>query len=255
MHKKIILKAFEKAKEEQVKFGVKNPSLTRLASDISDFLEEYAEDKIGEKSLRLYFNNAKRQDEEKDINIKNKNVLNGLCLYLGYEDYKDFIMKEEPAEVVMAEDANLGIDAQISIPTASKGLNILIKKNKITIVFGILVLFCTVSMSYLNRERWMIWQEDRYIEVSFDVEKYSLSKLKIYNPDRISNFRKVILTSDSTFFSTDGKPKYWYGKSANGTLEYFTSVGLHPETGKTLKPISWYMINKYILDTKKKQKK
>ena len=31
-------------------------------------------------------------------------------------------------------------------------------------------------------------------------------------------------------------------------LQYFTALGLHPETGKTLKPITQYMIDKYICD-------
>ena len=44
----------------------------------------------------------------------------------------------------------------------------------------------------------------------------------------------------------DGSERLWYGKNKNKELEYFTAFGKHPETGKTLKPITKYMIAKYI---------
>jgi hypothetical protein len=51
---------------------------------------------------------------------------------------------------------------------------------------------------------------------------------------------------EDEFFNEDGSVKLWYGKNKNKDLEYFTALGLHPETGKTLKPITQYMIDKYI---------
>ena len=43
-------------------------------------------------------------------------------------------------------------------------------------------------------------------------------------------------------------PLVWYGKSPNKReYEFFNHPGLHPETGKTLKPISKYIIKKYTL--------
>ena len=42
------------------------------------------------------------------------------------------------------------------------------------------------------------------------------------------------------------QPLILYGKNAAKEYEYFTHPGLHPETGKTLKPISRYIIKKYI---------
>lgn len=42
--------------------------------------------------------------------------------------------------------------------------------------------------------------------------------------------------------------KFGTDKHIMGKLEYFTSLGLHQETGKTLKTITKYMINEYICD-------
>ncbi len=47
-------------------------------------------------------------------------------------------------------------------------------------------------------------------------------------------------------FKEDDSVRIWYGKNREGELEYFSSQGLHPQTGKTLKPITRYMIEKYI---------
>jgi len=44
--------------------------------------------------------------------------------------------------------------------------------------------------------------------------------------------------------------KIWYGRNIKKELEFFTSLGLHPETGKTLDPITDYMIKKYACPKK-----
>lgn len=92
----------------------------------------------------------------------------------------------------------------------------------------------------------MIWKDDHYEEVSFDTKKYELGKLKLYKEDRIKSFTKIKVNCEYDFFDKAGAPQVWYYKNDLGELELFTSVGLHPETGTTLKPISAYMIHKYI---------
>ena len=51
------------------------------------------------------------------------------------------------------------------------------------------------------------------------------------------------------FTSKKGDVKIWYGKNIVKELEYFSLLGVHPETGKTLKPITEYMIKKHICPT------
>ncbi len=73
--------------------------------------------------------------------------------------------------------------------------------------------------------------------------------LKLYNADRIEHFRKIDPNCETDFFKNDGTEMLWYGKNKSGELEFFTSVGLHPETGKTLKKITKYIIKKYICES------
>ena len=125
--------------------------------------------------------------------------------------------------------------------------------NKILLYIGVVMLIAFVSIStkhiIKNETRWMVWQEDHYVEVEFDTEKHKVNQLKLYKEDRINLFKKITPVCDSTkFFNEDGSVNIWYGKNRNKELEYFTALGLHPETGKTLKPITQYMIDKYICD-------
>ena len=115
---------------------------------------------------------------------------------------------------------------------------------------GIMFIACTslVTNHILKEEtRWMVWHEDHYIEVDFDSEKYKMNQLKLLKEERIELFKKILpICGETTFFNGDGSVAIWYGKNKDKTLEYFTALGLHPETGKTLKPITGYMIEKYI---------
>lgn len=107
-----------------------------------------------------------------------------------------------------------------------------------------------LSIKYIkhNDTRWMIWQDDHYVEVAFNAENYNTNQLKLYKEDRFLHFREISVTCDTNFFSNDGGVKNWYGKSTDTALDYFTALGLHPETGKTLKPITQYMIDTHICD-------
>ena len=92
----------------------------------------------------------------------------------------------------------------------------------------------------------MVWQEDHYVEVDFDVKKYNVNQLKVYKPERIAHFKKINPPCGYDFFNENGNARLWYGKTKDKELGYFTALGLHPETGKTLKPITQYMIDKHI---------
>ena len=68
----------------------------------------------------------------------------------------------------------------------------------------------------------------------------------LINKQIFDNLKRVDPDCKYPFFKADGSENLWYGKSAKGKLEYFTSYGLHPVTGKTLDPITPYMIKKHI---------
>lgn len=236
MNKILVMHAFAKAEQEIKKRGIINPSLTQMATVLSDYLQEKADFTLGEKSLRVYRGEAiKLEFEKEDISIKQISVINGLCNYLGYDNYQDFI------------ENTTSKSAEVKPLSIKKG----IKKSlilKVLIVAGVIGIILLLIYNYTHRQRWMVWQEDHYSEVDFNAIKYELGQLKLYKEDRILSFKKVKLSCDTIFFNNDKSVRFWYGKNSNKEYEYFTDLGLHPETGKTLKPITSYIIDNWICE-------
>ena len=97
-----------------------------------------------------------------------------------------------------------------------------------------------------KQQRWMQWDGNKYVENSFDANQLNKGLLKVYKEDRIESFTLIKPECDTQFFNADGSVRVWYSKNKNGTVDFFSGYGLHPVTGKTLKPITKYIIAKYI---------
>ena len=104
--------------------------------------------------------------------------------------------------------------------------------------------------SFNNEENCMVWNKDHYEEIPCEKVSDAMTLFKpiVIKKDEslISNFKKIKACDTTSFFKM-GKPCIWYGKSFDGSYEYFTAPGLHPETGRTLKAITPYMIETHIL--------
>jgi hypothetical protein len=220
MHNKLLIEAFKKAKQE-----TQTEKVYPRAKLLSDFIFEDSREQYGERILREKFNEIEKQGSK--IRLK-KHAQDALCRYLGYENYTEFVK-------VNSNDT-----------TKKNTLKLFFNTYKITIIVAISVLFLVILYSYTTRQRWMVWQEDHYVEVDFDLEKYKLSQLKAFKEERIDLFKKITPNCNYVFFNNDGSVNIWYGKNKSKELEYFTALGLHPETGKALKPITKYMIGKHI---------
>jgi len=230
MHKELILKAFKSGEEILKKNGSNNPSINSISEHIATFLTEDLKYSTHSRTLRNYYKTA---SEEKQINISRIETVNGLCKYIGFKDYNDFI------------------DSQKTVDEST-----IKKENKKTFLkkiylFGFIVIVTVLTTVLLflnnNEPKFMIWKIDHYEEVELDLNKYKLSDLKVYKKERIDNFKKIQPDSNYQFYNSDGTERVWYGKNNDKEYEFFTDYGRHPETGKTLKPITKYIIKKYIL--------
>jgi hypothetical protein len=232
MHKKIILRAFEKARKEEVKETGVIPSIAKSASRLSDFISEDGNGPFGEKSLRNLYNLAANEDGE-HVQIKQPQVVNALCKYLGFDDYAAFLIRDKV------------LTPQESVNKSTPFTRI--HKLFLGVIIGVVMVISL--MFYVNRQRWMIWEENYYVVAPFDAEKVQKGILKLYKEERIANFKRVKPDCNYAFFNEDRSVKIWYGKNTKGGLEYFTGLGKHPKTGKTLKAITAYMIREHICDT------
>ena len=227
MYKNVIIKAFEQAKNEIP--GKSNK--TSISDHISSILLNNYRYQISGKTLRNLYDESKECKEEIDISINSNHVVH-LCKYLGYDNYNQFL-----------EDTKINVNVE-----AEKGVLIAIKKHKVLLILSAITIIVIYSITTFNKQRWMVWEENQYVEVKLDVEKYKMNEIKLYNDERIKHFKKISVDCETIFFDSEGNVKIWYGKNNTKELEYFTSLGLHPETSKTLKPITKYMIKTHICD-------
>ncbi|WP_111682827.1 hypothetical protein [Winogradskyella tangerina] len=220
MHRKLIVAAFDKGKKDLIEKGSKNPSDNAISELIANHINEVQNIQVNSRTLRNYY-------KEVNVNISRNDIVQALCLYLGFDSYAAFI-------------SNTGL-------TNSKSFLNKFNKSKYIIMIIIVVgLLSALIYFKINEPRFMIWKGDHYEEVDLDLDKYSLSELKKYNQDRIDNLRKIDPQCGFDFFNADNSPRVWYGKNSNKEYEYFTSLGLHPETSKTLKPITDFIIKNHI---------
>ena len=220
-HEKLLTEAFNKAKKEE---GFTSKS--HVTQFLSDYIQEDSGQPYGERILRIHHNKIIANKNE-TIELK-QFAAESLINYLGYKTDNEFIKKETQT----LKKINLNF----------------YKKHRIKLL-SVLVVFITilvVALFTFDNQRWMVWNKTHYTEVAFDLKKHDINQIKKYNETRIKYFEKINPDCNTVFFKDNNLENLWYGKNYNKTLDFFTSEGLHPQTGKTLKPITRYMIKKYI---------
>jgi hypothetical protein len=222
MLEKLLIQLFEKLEEER-----DNDNKTKNGNSIY-FVEKILEDKFGKpnyisaRALKEYYNKyvEKKENRAGEPSSELKNLI---AQYLGFDNYHDF---EERNKTTKKESTRI---KNIKVKSAS-------------IISAILLASSVISYNTIFKsEECLEWKINHYekIECLNDFPNPLLKDVDI------EIFKKVEV-NDSTIFFKYGKPIVWYGKSPNGEMEYFNSRGLHPETMDELKPITKYIINKYI---------
>jgi hypothetical protein len=235
MHSGILIKAFEKAGKD-----IGSEIINRQAKHLSMFIQEDSGEAYGEKSLINYYNRA-RADSFAKIEFK-QYVVQSLCNFLGYTNFEEFKAKNP----LLSGEKTKGKKDQ---KRRGRGLLTWAKHNRIWLSIFALTFTGTIVIFSLNKECWMIWKDDHYEEIDFDAGKLQTGELKLCKEERIKNFKQVTPDCNYSYFKEDGNVKVWYGKNKKGEIEYFSDLGLHPTTGKTLKPITKYMIVTHICST------
>lgn len=232
MHRDIIVSAFAKAKKEAYQEHGIQVSTNKAAERISDYISANSKVPFGARSLRELHTKSKVASES--VEIKQPQVVVALCNYLAYDTYEAYALSKKGSQGMVPKSA---------APLVPKSF---ISMHKWPLSIFLFILTGSGVYFMTTKQRWMIWDQTHYIEAPFDAEALQNGQLKLLKKDRIESFKKVHLTCNDLLFNPDESARYWYGKNAKKELEYFTDVGLHPETGKTLKPLSKYMIEKYI---------
>lgn len=123
-------------------------------------------------------------------------------------------------------------------------------------IIGIVAVIIGISI-FLNIKNYttkdcMIWKGDKYEAIDCRETINGFVDVTLPKDEKLlREFKKIKVDTKTSFFDKKGNPKIWYIKNPNGTLEFFNQPGLHPETGKTLRPISKYIIQEYVINENK----
>ena len=128
-----------------------------------------------------------------------------------------------------------------------KSFEKLLKKSKSTIITT-LIIFCLIGgVIYFAffKKHCMQWSNDHYeiVDCTSGLDE-NVSVIIPYNKDLL-DFKKVKVCDTTTCFKSDGQAIIWYAKTPNG-IDFFNTHGTHPENKKALRPITQYIINKYV---------
>ncbi|WP_281232385.1 hypothetical protein [Flavobacterium gelatinilyticum] len=177
-----------------------------------------------------------------------KKPLPFICKSEGEESDFEFI---EESENIMDNNQSM-ILPQIQNPKEIERIKN--TKEKVTKYFkGIFITFLIFSvvgtMGYFAffQKQCMQWSGDHYEKVSCDLKVQGIGLANIIEPldETIFNLKKVKVCDTTPCFDKNGEAVIWYGKTANG-IDFFDGHGRHPENNKPLRPVTQYILNKYV---------
>lgn len=186
-----------------------------------------------------------------------KNSLNLIAILVNYE--------LRPFSLFLDSDLILDRGETKDIAKPTSGVKDILQENELQklessrrikkkIAAGFLGLIGLTSIGYTAKSliapepQCMQWQKNHYEVVDCNDENEQQGFLKQYDiiPYDADQSRLIkIEVSDTTTFFKNGKAILWYCKVGDKP-EFFSTHGLHPVTGKALKPVTKYIVEKYV---------
>jgi hypothetical protein len=268
-----VFKRIKKSSEKNTKGG--------LASDLADYLEENLSFVISKRTLIRYYEAYIEREEDEDIDIE-LYILNRLSQYLDFDNYEDFSNTiEKKGEDASKTTVKIGVDDNVvSSVNGMPNVNVtitntnsnnneqhfkvpdFIKKNGLGILEMTFVLLLVTggvvfpntkddnSQSSTNTtvstlwgksdtdKKYMYWNGERYIATdSSDLgPQIEVVPMNQYN---FRNLKKVM--RPDTLTVDNALEKFWYDKN-NNEVDFFTSFGINPESGKALKDVTEHIL-------------
>lgn len=232
--KELMRLVFDKAKRDS-----RETSKTALSKHI----ETEMNSRINQRTLVRYYNQF-ILDEGGEV-AHNRSGFDIVSNYLGYGDFADFCRQVFPEESSTggkeAENKEIKVNSQ-PIPVAKfrkKATGI-----GVATALGLGIYF---GMNTLNKPQCMRWAGTTYVRAHCDETLHPNTPIIPLNEQLLEHLHKIEVTDTTTFFEA-GKPNIWYLK-VDGGIEFYSAPGNHPVSGKTLKPVTSYIVEKYVLKT------
>jgi hypothetical protein len=280
-YKRAIRTQYEKKKTEDITGILLNPSPAQLRNLCLIFFDESLSNN-DEITMKLFFNVKENESLRKSIekceisrfrpirsfllgekNSENRTRIEMAAIIVDYtpRPYKRYSQIGDYKEIEASNSQKVEKGEIVNYIIDSKGL---IKKNVIfkdwksvkKAGFIIMILISLSFMTYTVKEivfpskECMQWKVNHYEPVDCSNQKLGIGQWDLIFPidENTMKLKKWDSKKKLDFF-TNEKPIVWYSKE-DGVIELFNQPGFHPETGKSLKPITNYIIEKYALNQK-----
>ncbi|MBF4493387.1 hypothetical protein IR010_12630 [Flavobacterium sp. MR2016-29] len=117
----------------------------------------------------------------------------------------------------------------------------------ITILFGL----CLIIYLALRQKECMQWSGDHYeiVDCNFKGEGLITANPVEVLDKNLVGLKKVKICDTTVYFDKNHNAIIWYAKRGNG-VDFFNSHGRHPENNSPLKPVTKYILDKYINNKK-----
>lgn len=265
-NKLLITEVFKKAEQES-----KRDTKNGLASYLWLYFKEDLKFEINDKSFSRYYDAYVIGNKE--IRIK-PDRLDILSQYLGYKDFAEFsgtFIKNDNEENKTTVKISVDDDEESLTEKLSKiVINItneqyfkvpdFLKKNGLGILeMTFVLLMVTGGVVFSNNKTskalgwmsgwgspatdkpYMYWDKDRYMATDSS-SLHSRVEVVPMRDFAFINMKKIMRPDTLTVDNAMGK--VWYDKS-NNHVEFFTSLGKHPENGKALKDVTEHILETY----------
>ena len=160
---------------------------------------------------------------------------------------KELKIEEEPLQDMKGkkEDEVLSLVSEVGNEIKTLPVKSILNRHKK--VLTKVALLCSLGIGVvilLPKKECMQRNTNHYEAVDCSTESSGFLDPRIpINKDRL-DLKKLDPKTIKNYFE-NGQPRVWYAK-IDDKIELFNQPGLHPTTGKTLKPITRYIINKYL---------
>lgn len=185
------------------------------------------------------FENEKKNnyDEEKEKSATDLSNLN--------EDKKNINSEEVEIITVDNQPSRLSLFLKIKEKILKKFLNRL--KNTVIVTVFIFGLIITVIYFSFFKNHCMQWSEDHYEVVDCSPKNGKNTNEIIPLDNDLLDFKKLKVCDTTICFKKNGEGSVWYVKTPNG-IDFFNDngSGRHPESKKSLRPVSKYIFDKYV---------
>ena len=157
------------------------------------------------------------------------------------------------------QDSSIHKPQSFSGITKSKNIKVrflerLLNRSKTTIA-GVTIIFTLIAaviyFAFFKKD-CMQWSEDHYEVVDCTENIEGNPNPIIQLDEKLLDFRKVVVCDTTTCFTKGGQPLIWYSKS-NNKVDFFNMLGIHPLNGKSLRPITNHIFERYKGDCKTKK--